>query len=506
VFLLVLVNVISNAFIFLWPSKHGTIFALHPGEIGPMHLVVPRIPGNWSFERMMENQGNSTRKIVTSDVFKKLYLERVATDVKNTRVGGGKGIKTTTISLVGKASNTVKLKRGFGFDYLPSPAERPLLYRKWLERPGRYCNGMFTVYGSGDVIELHDVVIDTKLATGNPGGESLEKVLSQTEEQEFYKYSKGFHVLPCDPDYQDPRAKNHIREWQRTILGDKSRYEKFQNVTYISGLTIAITRYEYANVYWTLIDFYTVYLVTRFYNVHPKLINILIIDGHPLSSLDPLWPSAFKSVLRLKDLGKASKFEKLVWGMDRGKTPLIVRQKTVPILPEFRSFMLKSNDLPMNHTRDCQRLNIIFVWRRDYINHPRNPAGIISRKITNERELVFAVKNAHPKFRVTEILLETMTVRQQLNAFARADVLIGMHGAGFAQCIFLQPGSAVIEFFPKNFGENWHFEYLAKWSGVHYLKWRNTESANEDTQRKSTKIPPHIVMENLQTVMGKMCP
>ncbi|XP_064626850.1 uncharacterized protein LOC135487256 [Lineus longissimus] len=434
--------------------------------------------------------------VISHDIFKKSYLQHI--DVVRKKQG-----KETT-SLVKKNSIGSELRGGFGFD-LPSPAEKPLLFRKWLERPGRYCDGMFTVYGPGDVFELFNVVIDTKRATGNPGGESLAKVLSQKEDQEFYKYIRGFHVLPCQPNYSDPRAKNHIKEWQKTITGDKSLYEKFQNATYIAGMTIAITRYEYANVYWTIIDFYTVYLVTRFFNIHPKLVNILIVDGHPLASLDPLWPSAFKSVLRLKDLGTAAKFERLVWAMDRGKTPLIVKQQTVPILPEFRSFMLKSNDVPVKHYLDCKRLNILFVWRRDYINHPRNPAGVISRKITNERELVFAVKSAHPLFNVREILLETMTVREQLNAFAQTDVLIGMHGAGFAQCIFLQPGSAVIEFFPKNFGENWHFEYLAKWSGVHYLKWKNRDSINEDTVKKSTKIPAHVVVESLQTVMGQMC-
>ena len=43
------------------------------------------------------------------------------------------------------------------------------------------------------------------------------------------------------------------------------------------------------------------------------------------------------------------------------------------------------------------------MWRQDYVAHPRNPSGEISRKIKNENDLLKAVKESLPELDVRGI-------------------------------------------------------------------------------------------------------
>lgn len=65
----------------------------------------------------------------------------------------------------------------------------------------------------------------------------------------------------------------------------------------------------------------------------------------------------------------------------------------------------------------------------------------------------------------------TMSVREQIDAFAAADVIVGLHGAAMSNLVFAQPGVRILEVFPANYvkpcfwaiAENVpdaHYEYL----------------------------------------------
>lgn len=65
------------------------------------------------------------------------------------------------------------------------------------------------------------------------------------------------------------------------------------------------------------------------------------------------------------------------------------------------------------------------------------------RTIQNEVEVVAHLQ----RFGFEKILLETLTVQEQITLFANAEAIIAPHGAGLANLVFCKPGTKVIELF-----------------------------------------------------------
>lgn len=84
----------------------------------------------------------------------------------------------------------------------------------------------------------------------------------------------------------------------------------------------------------------------------------------------------------------------------------------------------------------------------------RNKA--VYRKVVNEEE--FAGKLKDYGFEI--FIGEDFSLKEQAAIFSSAKTLVGMHGAGLANCIFMHPGSNVVELRKKEYGPSnvgyWH--------------------------------------------------
>lgn len=85
----------------------------------------------------------------------------------------------------------------------------------------------------------------------------------------------------------------------------------------------------------------------------------------------------------------------------------------------------------------------------------------VTRRVANESELLADL----PDFEV--VLLDGMTVAQQAQLFAEALVVIGPHGAGFTNAIFMEPGTDLIEFMPDTYFNDC-FEVIAEHLELNY--------------------------------------
>ena len=72
-------------------------------------------------------------------------------------------------------------------------------------------------------------------------------------------------------------------------------------------------------------------------------------------------------------------------------------------------------------------------------------AGASDRQVSNEDQILSAIKAAYPQ---SELVIYTgkESVRDTVQLFRRARVVVGMHGAGLSHMIFAPRGAAVIEF------------------------------------------------------------
>lgn len=99
--------------------------------------------------------------------------------------------------------------------------------------------------------------------------------------------------------------------------------------------------------------------------------------------------------------------------------------------------------------------------------------GLISRRrkrfILNEYELVQSLEKLG--YECVILPLETMTLYEQMQQLRSVDVLVGMHGSGLDNSVFLHPGSVLIQLLPYHVEHKCTFRATAEAAGVRYMEW-----------------------------------
>jgi hypothetical protein len=138
-----------------------------------------------------------------------------------------------------------------------------------------------------------------------------------------------------------------------------------------------------------------------------------------------------------------------------------------------------------------------FVTKRVCSQAPRkkNQRIYISRKyarmrrLLNEEQLLEALK----KYNFQQYFLEKMTIEEQIELFYDAEIILGSHGAGFANIIFSEKVH-VIELFPSKFIWMPVYYFLAKSMQHHYhylCSGRELNYENYQPILSEKKLSPH---------------
>ena len=386
-----------------------------------------------------------------------------------------------------------------------NPHKPPSLFTEWQASVETGCAGNLVAYAH-EFVHFHYIVLDRKLLKGRQGGEQIKEVINQSEQVEYHECTYGCFLLACvaRPEYFF-KNENHLISWYEGLRTLKRLPRKVNKTC--KKFTIMIVRYEYANIYHTLTDFYNTFLLMNFFNRTQHDTNILIVDGHPQGQLDPIWNTLFNSSVRISSLPRRTLFTNAVWGMLGYNSPILVHDlEEIPLIEEFREFFLSSYHMADSHQLDCQHLSVLFIWRHDYLAHPRNPEGVVSRKIANERELLNFTKTTYPHFSVRGVQIDQFEFMHQLQLVTDTDILIGMHGAGLTHTVFLPKHATLIELIPMYWAYNahGHFEAFAKWRHLHYISWENEIDANE-VEEKYTNIPTDVLHDLIEKAITQMC-
>jgi len=107
-----------------------------------------------------------------------------------------------------------------------------------------------------------------------------------------------------------------------------------------------------------------------------------------------------------------------------------------------------------------------------------------SRLILNREELSERLKQI-PSVLFQEVLLEELSLKEQLELLGKTSILIGMHGSGLSNTLFLPAGTSLIELFPYQFKRN-SYQLLAEAANVFYSSWQNLD-------KTKTKFHPEIL-------------
>jgi hypothetical protein len=94
--------------------------------------------------------------------------------------------------------------------------------------------------------------------------------------------------------------------------------------------------------------------------------------------------------------------------------------------------------------------------------------GTRRRSIPNHEELSLALQSkVRPPFEFQNVQLERLSFETQVKLFAEAAVVIGQHGAGLANCLWMSPGGTVIEL--TNNADLSHFQAISRAMGHSHL-------------------------------------
>lgn len=338
------------------------------------------------------------------------------------------------------------------------------------------------------------------------GGEDLKSVIGREEEDELPKYEAGaFEIEGVVSEYENAKVVDEdflnaymplgrIQVHTMRNLVDSIRVVGVGSLEcgqWIEEPTLLVTRFEYANMFHTVTDWYSAYVSSRVTNL-PRRPHLVFVDGHCKCQLEETWEAMFSSVRYAKHFSNSVCFRHAILSplgyetaLFKGLSEPISCQGTEAKLlqqnpddhktcriSEFGEMLRASLDLlnlptkPLPNTHD-----ILFVRREDYLAHPRHNGKVESR-LSNEQEVFEAVKNwasnyTKCKLNVVNGVFAHMHMKDQLRAIQEASVVVGAHGAGLTHLVSATGDTVVLEIISSYYRRP-HFALISEWKGLEY--------------------------------------
>jgi hypothetical protein len=168
-----------------------------------------------------------------------------------------------------------------------------------------------------------------------------------------------------------------------------------------------------------------------------------------------------------------------------------------------RVSIAKVNDRYKNHRANLVTPSVASMLRMVYADPYQNtPRRIyihrqgVARSVDNFESMLALLRT----FDVEPVSLESLSIRQQVNLFSKADV-VAEHGAGLVNTIFMRPGSTVVEVFPEPLIGRWAFRLIAHLFKLNY----NFNSFAVPLEWRWDSDPIHLDTNSIQALLKLVC-
>ncbi|KAJ9182583.1 hypothetical protein P3X46_006564 [Hevea brasiliensis] len=337
------------------------------------------------------------------------------------------------------------------------------------------------------------------------GGEAIEEVMRRTEEEELPEFQNGaFEVLGVGRngknlvgDFLDTSVPGGeiTRNTMRGLIGSIRAVdnEEFECDQWIEEPTLLVIRFEYANLFHTVTDWYSAYVSSRVTEL-PYRPHVIFVDGHCRAPLDETWRALFSSVRYAKNFTGPVCFRHVVLSPLGYETALFKglsedidcegasahdlwqnpNDRKTARLSEVGEMIRAASGFSVNRhgsEKPVSGHNVLFVRREDYLAHPRHHGKVESR-LSNEGEVFdslqsWASNHARCNVNLVNGFFAHMSMKEQIRAVQEASVIIGAHGAGLTHIISATPKTVILEIISSQFRRP-HFRLIAQWKGLEY--------------------------------------
>jgi len=334
--------------------------------------------------------------------------------------------------------------------------------------------------------------IDPSKVHASQGGEEIRSVMGRAESAEFPKYTRGAFQLGCSEDSASLMHKqstqfypHHLKLVMQSLTfpgpGATVCGSDEANHNTLPGKTMLFTRYEYANLFHQMTDWYNMFVVGEREKILESPLRFIFLDGHPKGALDSAWDVFSRGLgyVRIKSLTERICLDHAIIMPMGYRSPVDIHGMTGPAkrcqgdkyVAKFRETVRNWLQVPKPNDTPVIRVGIIF--RRDYLAHPRAGSGRTSRKIQNEQQVVSALSALSTpgdgwKSDFRSLSLESIPFAKQVQEVAILDVLIGAHGAALSYALWMMPDSTLVEITSGGYTGRFHFKYFATWAGLRY--------------------------------------
>lgn len=101
--------------------------------------------------------------------------------------------------------------------------------------------------------------------------------------------------------------------------------------------------------------------------------------------------------------------------------------------------------------------------------------GVLRRSIVNHNELYLMIKSMiKAPFELHNLQLETLSLKEQIEYFDRAAVVIAQHGAGLTNCLWMRANTVLIEL--NHHDSLRHFRYISHQKNLNYFMYKTSEA------------------------------
>lgn len=152
------------------------------------------------------------------------------------------------------------------------------------------------------------------------------------------------------------------------------------------------------------------------------------------------------------------------------------------LLESFKTHVLDRYDLNVD-LRVRGRKTITVISRRNYQGRK------LGRLWLNEDQVLNRMRQMWPEIQIRSIDFTLLTMVEQIKYMRETDIVIGMHGAGMVNVLWLPTNSFVVEIFPRKKKRS-GFRNICFYTGCHHEEYRDGQDHGRKISRQHKTIDP----------------
>ncbi|KAI9074699.1 hypothetical protein K1719_043353 [Acacia pycnantha] len=271
------------------------------------------------------------------------------------------------------------------------------------------------------------------------------------------------------------------------------------DMLWIEEPTLLVTRFEYANLFHTVTDWYSAYVSSRVTSL-PNRPHLVFVDGH--CSISRKSRTVFVASLMQPSFTG-------IFSDGRGFCSVYIYKLTP--LEETWKALFSSLRYAKSYTGPvCFRHAILSPLGYEtalfkgltediyyYLAHPRH-GGKVESRLSNEPEVFQSLKSWASNYEGCKInlvngLLAHMSLKEKVQAIQDASVINGAHGAGLTHIVSASPNIVILEIISSQCRRS-HFQLIARWKGLEY----------HAIKLDGSYANPGVVIDELSSIMKSL--